>query len=128
MNEDLRASLSLKIVAAFYRIILLLLGFSTVKAALFALGEKQQFLDRFPGASGSVYYAFLLLAVVGFVSLIGLFHYQRWAVWIFGILTVLITILNVTVQAPVLHTLSGVAAGALVLFLAWVLQPRFAKK
>ena len=128
MNEQLRASLSLKIVAAFYRLILLVLGFSTVKAALFAIGDEQRFLERFPGATGLAYFGFLLLAAVGFVSLIGLFHYQRWGVWIFGILTVLVTILNVIVQAPVLHTLSGVAAGALVLFLAWVLQPRFAKK
>jgi hypothetical protein len=109
-----------------FRILLLAIAFSTVKATLFALTNREKFLESFPGASEVVYGFFIAGAAVGFVALIGLFHYRRWGVWIFGCLSVVVTVVNFIVRAPSAHTLATIALAGLVLGLVYLLRRRFA--
>ena len=108
-----------------FRILLLAIAFSTAKATLFALTNKEKFLESFPGASEVVYWFFIAGAAAGFVSLIGLFHYRRWGVWIFGSLSVAVSVVNFAVNAPAAHSLATIALAGVVLGVAYLLRRRF---
>lgn len=108
-----------------FRAVVFLVALSTAKAAYFAALNKSAFLESFPGASESVYLFFLLGSVIGFVSLVGLFYFQRWATWVFGVLALFVTIVNVGVSAPLRHTLSGAALTIVILVLGYFCRDRF---
>lgn len=110
-----------------FRITLIAVGFSTVKALTFALQSKSRFLESFPGASEFLYAVFLAAAVIGFVILLGLFHFQRWALWLFILLAGVVNVLNLLVAAPSLHSLSTIALTGLILGLTYLLRDRFSR-
>ena len=108
-----------------FRAVVFLVALTTAKAAHYAVLHKSEFLESFPGASESVYLFFLLGSVIGFVSLVGMFYFQRWATWVFGILALFVTIVNVGVSAPLLHTLSGAGLTLVILILGCFCRERF---
>lgn len=108
-----------------FRGIVFFVALSTAKATHYAIAEKSDFLDAFPGASESVYISFIIGGVLGFISLVGLFYFQRWATWIFLILALFVTIVNFGVSAPLLHTLSGIGLTFLILVLGVLNRERF---
>ena len=116
---------SLRPVEWFFRGIVFLVALSTAKATHFAITRKAAFLEAFPGASEGVYLSFLIGGAVGFVALVGLFYFQRWATWIFGGLALFVTILNFGVSAPLLHTLSAVVLTLVILILGYFCRERF---
>ena len=108
-----------------FRGVIFLVALSTAHATIFALTQKSTFLEAFPGASESVYIFFLIGGTIGFIALVGLFYFQRWATWIFGVLALFVTIINVGVSAPVRHTLSGVGLTVIILGLGYFCRERF---
>lgn len=114
-----------RIAALLFRAVVFLTALSTAQAAHFAIARKSAFLESFPGASESVYVFFLLGSLVGFASLVGLFYFQRWATWVFGVLALFVAIVNVGVSAPMLHTLSGAGLTLVILALGYVCRDRF---
>jgi len=117
MTEPRTSPPTARAIALVFRAVVFLVALTTAKAAHFAIMRKSEFLESFPGASESVYVFFLLGSVIGFVSLVGLFYFQRWATWVFGILALFVTIVNVGVSAPLLHTLSGAGLTLVILIL-----------
>jgi hypothetical protein len=114
-----------RVVVLLFRAIVFMVGLSTAKATHFAIADKSGFLEAFPGASEGVYLSFLIGGVLGFISSVGLFYFQRWATWLFGGLALFVTILNFGVSAPLLHTLSGLGLTFLILILGFVCRERF---
>lgn len=114
-----------RVAAWLFRAIVFLVALSTAKAAHFAILRKSAFLESFPGASESVYIFFLLGAAIGFASLVGLFYFQRWSTWVFAVLALFVTIVNVGVSAPLLHTLSSAGLTLLILVLGYFCRERF---
>jgi hypothetical protein len=108
-----------------FRGIVFLVAITTGLATRFAIAQKTAFLESFPGASESIYYFFLIGGVIGFVALVGLFYFQQWATWIFGILALFVTIVNFGVSAPLLHTFAGIALTLVILFLGYFCRERF---
>ena len=125
MTASDSSSRSLRIVEWIFRGVVFLVAVSTAQATHFALTRKYAFFEAFPGASESVYLFFLIGGVFGFIALVGLFYFQRWATWIFGVLALFVTIVNVGVSAPLRHTLSGVALTLLILILGYFCRERF---
>lgn len=111
--------------ALIFRAVVFFVALTTAKAAHFAIVNKSAFIESFPGASESVYVFFLLGSVIGFASLVGLFYFQRWASWVFGILALFVTIINVGVSAPLLHTLSGAGLTLVILILGYYCRGQF---
>ena len=112
-------------IAMLFRAVVFFVALSTAKAAHFAIERKSAFLESFPGASESVYVFFLFGSVIGFASLVGLFYFQRWATWVFGILALFVTIVNVGVSAPLLHTFSGAGLTLVILILGYFCREQF---
>ncbi len=115
----------LRAVEWIFRGVVFLTALTTAQATYFAITEKAKFLDAFPGASEGVYIFFIIGGLIGFVALVGLFYFQRWATWIFGILALLVTIMNFGVSAPLRHSLSAITLTVILLVLGTLSRKRF---
>jgi hypothetical protein len=125
MSENRSSSPPLRVSEWIFRAVVFLVALSTAKATQYALTNKTAFLEAFPGATEGVYLLFVFAGVLGFVALVGLFYFQRWATWLFGILALLITILNLGTSAPMRHTLASIAVTVIILGLGVVCRERF---
>jgi len=108
-----------------FRAVVFLTALTTMQATYFAIAHKAEFLEAFPGASEGVYLFFIIGGIIGFVALVGLFYFQRWATWIFGILALLVTIMNFGVSAPLRHSLAAIAVTVVLLVLGTLCRERF---
>lgn len=126
MEETITGRGSSSLLLWIYRIVLIGVGYSTVKGVHFALTRRDDFMDSFPGAGDAVYYFFLGAAAVGFVSLIGLFYFRRWGAILFALLAAVVTVVDVIVEAPVAHTLAGIVLALVILAFALLHRSRFA--
>jgi len=115
----------LRWVERLFRGVVFLVALSTALATYYAIDRKAAFFESFPGASESINYFFIFVGVVGFVALVGLFYFQQWATWIFGVLALFVAIVNVGISAPPLHTLSGIALTFAILILGYFCRERF---
>ena len=125
MTAQLVRSRSMQVIEWVFRATVFLVAVSTAKATHFAITQKSAFLEAFPGAPESVYLSFIIAGFVGFVALVGLFYFQRWATWVFVGLALFVTIVNLGVAAPLLHTLSGIALTLAILILGSLCRERF---
>jgi len=108
------------------RLLLAGIMLSTGVGVLYAGLNRPAFQNSFPGASTPVVYAaFLVVAGGGFLALIGLWYWRRWAVVLYGGLTVASLVLDVIARAPVVHQIAVVLGASAVLTLVYVNRARF---
>ena len=108
-----------------FRSVLLAVGASTVNGVTFALARKPDFLGAFPGATPGVFGLLLAAAAGGLLSLIGLWLWQRWALWLFMGLGLAVIPLDLLARAPRLHMAAATLSTLLILGLAYPVRARF---
>lgn len=108
------------------RVVLAALFASTCMALWIATLRRADFLVAFPGAERpAVYAAFLAVAVVGLVSLLGLWRWQPWAIALYGFSAGLAVALDIIARAPLAHRLTVLTMAVVVLLLAYANRRRF---
>ncbi len=119
--------LSLRGSAAFaFRAVVVGLMLSTMFGVTYALSKRPSLLASFPGAATPwVYRGLLLVGVTGLVALVWLLRWRRWALVLYGILTVASAVLDWFAAAPRAHQMTVVVSGAAVFALAYVNRRRF---
>ncbi|MFN8580478.1 MAG: hypothetical protein U0163_05795 [Gemmatimonadaceae bacterium] len=108
-----------------YRILVLALVASTLSGVIFAHTHYREFAEAFPGMDHTVFTLMMLSATVGIASLVGLWFWRRWAVWIYGLVGVDVVVLDVLARGPVLHIATAVVSTLVVLGLCYRLRGRF---
>lgn len=108
------------------RALLAALFASTCMALWIAIGRRSDFLTAFPGAERpAVYVAFLGVAVVGLVSLIGLWRWRPWAIALYGLSAGVAVALDIIAHAPLAHRLTVITMTVVVLLLSYANRRRF---
>lgn len=108
-----------------FRFVLLALAASTLNGVFVALMRRSAFLEAFPGATGVVLGVFIGTAAIGLGSLVGLWLWRRWALWLFGAVGLVIVGLDLAARGPRLHMLAAVVSTLLVLGLSYPVRKRF---
>ncbi len=99
---------------------------STCMALWIAIGRRTDFLAAFPGAEQpTVYNAFVAVAIVGLIALIGLWRWRPWAIALYGISGGFAVALDIIARAPLAHRLTVATMAVLVLLLAYANRRRF---
>lgn len=109
-----------------FRVVIAGILLSTLIGISYALVNRPAFVFSFPGANApGVYVAFLIVGVLGFVSLAGLWMWRRWALVLYASLTATSIVLDLIAGAPLAHQLAVVVGAVAVFTLAHLNRARF---
>jgi len=103
-----------------FRLVLAALMVPTGAGMVFALFRRGVFVAGVPGAtSPAVYLTFLAGGAVGLAILLGLWLWQRWALWLYGAVTLFVLATRTLGGATPTEVLTIYLGGATILLLAW---------
>ncbi|MCU0411152.1 MAG: hypothetical protein MUF82_01270 [Bacteroidetes bacterium] len=113
--------------ALLFRVFIILLVLSTLNALRIFHFMPERFDAAFPGAVGSLRSAFLAASYIGLIALFGLLLFKRWALLTFLIVSLAAIVLDVLVDAPMLHQVAVVASASIAAAFSWRLRSRFSE-
>lgn len=109
-----------------FRFVLAGIMLSTGVGVTYALVNRSAFHTSFPGAATlGVYVAFLIVGATGFVALVGLWYWRRWATVLYGVLAVATVLLDAVARAPLAHEVAVVVGAVTVFTLVYLNRERF---
>lgn len=109
-----------------FRVVIAGIMLSTLIGISYAMVNRSDFVSSFPGADApAIYSAFLVVGGLGFISLVGLWVWRRWALVLYAILAIASVILDLSAGAPLAHQLAVITGAAAVFTLAYLNRGRF---